>query len=174
MLPLDDPRWKMYKGGYRCEFDASGPLQRLLNDGATEDLWSELWDELHHQGDVDAASYAAVPYLLESARRSPRLDWNAFALIFTIEIRRPRNPPIPDELADGYFRALDAIPAIVGAHPDRDWNELLTQSIVACIALARGQRLLAQAYSELDQEEAKAWLDARMGYEPDEDGEWQR
>jgi hypothetical protein len=60
MLPLDDPRWQSYKGGYRVPFDASAGLRRLLADGSTEDLWEEFWTELHHQGDVHQASYAAV------------------------------------------------------------------------------------------------------------------
>jgi hypothetical protein len=64
MLPLDDPRWRSYKGGYQAPYDASPGLRRLLADGPDEELWEEFWNELHHQGDVNQASYAAVPWLV--------------------------------------------------------------------------------------------------------------
>jgi hypothetical protein len=53
-------------------------------------IFEELWNELHHQNDVGEASYAAVPYLLEFARKSEKLDWNVFALISTIELSRTK------------------------------------------------------------------------------------
>lgn len=149
MLPLDDPRWKNYKGGYRHLYDASVPLKKLLEHGASKEIWEELWQELHHQGDIDAASYAAVPYLLEFARLSPKLDWNVFGLISTIEMERPSNPPPPAEIANDYFRAIEALPEIVGSHSDHEWDDILTQCILSCIALARGQRVLARVYAEM-------------------------
>ena len=89
MLALDDSRWKTYKGGYGVKYDASIPLRRLFEGGARQKIWNELWEELHHQGDVGTASYAAVPHLLEFARVSKKLDWNVFGLIATIELARP-------------------------------------------------------------------------------------
>src|SRR5436305_1024906 len=137
MLPLDDPRWKTLTGGYRVPYDASQPLQALLKQGASAEIWDELWQELHHQGDVGPASYAAVPHLLEFARCSPRMDWNAFGLIATIELERPSNPDVPQLLAESYFHAIDQLPEVVSTHPHRSWDDLLTRSICSCIALAR-------------------------------------
>lgn len=74
MLQFDDARWRSYKGGYRVPYDASLALRRLLAEGPDDELWDELWSELHHQGDLDQASYAAVPWLVEFIRRSPKLD----------------------------------------------------------------------------------------------------
>jgi len=165
MLPLDDPRWQSYQSGYRMPYDASIPLKHLLEHGASAELWDELWQKLHHQGDVGTAAYAAVPYLLEYTKRTPHLDWNVFGLISTIELARPHNPVVPDELADTYFTAIRAIPEVVGMHPDHDWDSLATQSIISCIALARGQRLLAQIYIQLDEEMAKHCLMNEFGYE---------
>jgi hypothetical protein len=48
MLPLDDPKWQSYTGGYRVPYDASAPLRRLLEQGGSAELWDELWQELHH------------------------------------------------------------------------------------------------------------------------------
>jgi hypothetical protein len=61
MLPLDDPRWKILTGGYRVPYDVSVPLGKLFEQGESKELWDELWQELHHQGDIGPASYAAVP-----------------------------------------------------------------------------------------------------------------
>src|SRR5690242_539660 len=108
MLPLDDARWQSYMGGYRMAYDASPALRRLLADGPNEELWEEFWTELHHQGDVHQASYAAVPWLAEFVRRSTRIDWNALALIAVIELARGRhrNPEVAAELSESYFAAV--------------------------------------------------------------------
>jgi hypothetical protein len=62
--------------------------------------WSELWQELFHQGDVGTASYAAVPHLLRVhvARDVP--DWNTWVMVGAIELARDmrRNPALPDWL----------------------------------------------------------------------------
>ncbi len=129
MLPLDDPRWQSYTGGYRTPFDASALLRQLFDRGASPELWDELWLQLHHQGDVGTASFAAVPWLLESARRSPELDWNAFGLIAVIELERLHycgNRPMPAELEESYAKAIDRLPEMVqrprseGVAADRD------------------------------------------------------
>lgn len=44
MLSLDDPRWKHLQGGDRVPYDASVALARLARG---EDVWDELWQELH-------------------------------------------------------------------------------------------------------------------------------
>ena len=168
MLPLDDPRWKTLTGGYQVPYDASGPLHKLFERGGSKELWDELWQELHHQGDLGTASYAAVPHLLEFARRSPRLDWNVFGLIAVIELERPSNPSVPAFLAAGYFRAIKELPAVVGSHPQQEWDEILTRHIVCCIALARGQRVLARVYLEMGLDAARQWLWGEIGYKVEE------
>src|SRR5687768_15642034 len=68
MLPLDDKRWSSLDGGYRVPFDASVPLRQLEHAENLQPIWDELWNELHHQGHVGVASYAAVPHLVRIAR----------------------------------------------------------------------------------------------------------
>lgn len=167
MLALDDPRWRDFKGGYRQPYDASEAIRRLLADGASEELWEELCGELHHQGDVDQASYAAVPWLVEFVRLSSRIDWNALALIAVIELERPRhrNPKPHKLLAEAYQTAIRSLPAVLCGHPDHDWTEETTQYAAACLALARGQRWLARAHFELDRETAGRWFHEEFGWE---------
>jgi hypothetical protein len=158
MLDLDDPRWKNYKGGYGVKYDASVPLRRLYQEGASQKLWDELWEELHHQDGLGEASYAAVPHLLEFARRSKKLDWNVFGLICVIELARPENVKPPREVAADYHAAIDALPEVLGSHPDRKWNADLMQAAATCIALARGQRKFAEIYVEFSFKTAKQWI----------------
>ena len=167
MLPLDDLRWQSYKGGYRVPYDASPALRRLLADGPDEELWEEFWNELHHQGDLHQASYAAVPWLVEFVRRSPKLDWNALALIATIELERGecRNPTVANELSAGYDAAIRSLPNMLGSHPDQEWSELVVRSAVACIAMARGHRWYARAYLELDRDTAGRWFSEEFGWD---------
>ena len=168
MLPLDDSRWKTLAGGYRVPYDVSVPLRALFERGASKELWDELWQGLHHRGDVGPASYAAVSHLLEFARRSPRLDWNVFGLIAVIELQRPSNPGVPGFLAAGYLRAIKELPAVVGSHPQLKWDGVLTRHIVCCVALARGQRALARVYLEMGPDAAQRWLRDEIGYELEE------
>jgi ParB-like chromosome segregation protein Spo0J len=66
--------------------------------GDADSLWEELWNELHHQGDIGEASYAALPQLVHICQTRKLIDWNLFALAATIEVcrRRPPNPPVPE------------------------------------------------------------------------------
>lgn len=166
LLPLTHPHWQSFKGGYRVTYDASPRLRKLLNDGPDDELWDEFWTELHHQGDLHQASYAAVPWLVEFIRRSPKLDWNAVALIATIELERDQhgNPPVALDLQTGYHAAIRALPKILGTHPDQEWDEDTTRSAVACIALARGQRWIARAYFEMDRDTAGRWFSEEFGW----------
>jgi hypothetical protein len=80
LLPLDDPRWKTYRGGYNREtFDSISLIRELQRSGFTESFWEKVWEDLHHQGDVGEASYAIIPYLVEY--RVPFQSWTSSCFI---------------------------------------------------------------------------------------------
>ena len=83
-------------------------LKRLENESDTSQVWQELWDELHHQGDVGDASFAADPYLVRAYQRRGVVDWNTFAIVAVIELARKEgtNPDLPGWLEEGYFNAI--------------------------------------------------------------------
>lgn len=56
MISLYDARWLDLTGGYRMSFDPRPLIKRLETDTDTTGVWQELWNELHHQGDVGEAS----------------------------------------------------------------------------------------------------------------------
>lgn len=163
-LPLDDPHWQTLHGGYRAKFDASIPLRTLIDSGSTPELWATLWDELHHQGDVDQASYAAVPWLAIYTAQQPRIEWDPLALIATIELCRPANPQIAPMLEDCYLQTVASLPRQVANHADQQWDEGVTRCVATCMALAKGHRWFAKACFELDRETADRWFTAEFGW----------
>jgi len=103
MTQPSDPKWNDLRGGYRVQYDPRAAIAALRVDPLNQTLWEELWNQLHHQGDVGDASYAAVPLLIDACSSTPR-GWNFYGLIATIEAARHRrkNPPIPEWLVPAY------------------------------------------------------------------------
>ena len=141
MIELDDPIWKTLNGGYRVPYDASVRL-RELKAGVSdrEEIWDELFDELHHQRDVDLASYAAVPHLVKICAEQQILEWELFTLVATIEECRifGENPELPDSMAGDYHSAIKALAAYGASKCSGNWPEELTQSYLAVTAFAAG------------------------------------
>jgi hypothetical protein len=140
MLSLDDERWQELKGGYRMPFDPRPLFEKLEAGGDQKEIWEELWTELHHQGDVGEASYAAVPHLVRIQRGKSSLDWNVFAIVAVIELAREgeRNPSVPEWLADGYFRAIQELAEIGAAVVMRCADPDTVRSMLSVIAIAKG------------------------------------
>lgn len=159
MIPLKSEIWNGLSGGYHVKYNPVECLTRLYGNPNDDAAWEELWEELHHQNDVGQASYAAVPHILEIERRAEQFNWNGFALISVIEYCRPTNvPPQVGEIADGYKEAWDELLTVVANHPHKEWDDNLTASILSCIAYSRGQRVMAWAVSEMDDEVARDFL----------------
>ncbi len=165
MLRLDDSRWSTLRGGYRVPYDASVPLSALERG---EDVWNELWDGLHHQGDVGGASYAAVPHLVRIASAWPTRDWNLYALVSLVEIERHRrgNPPVPAWLADAYADAWRQLLSLALRDVLTATDSETLRSILGAVALARGQLRLGAWIGDGDEEtidhdleERRAWSD---------------
>ena len=75
-MDLNDARWSELKGGYRIAYDPPPALAKLERDAGDAEAWEELWNELHHQGDVGEASYASVPELVRIHREHEGRGWN--------------------------------------------------------------------------------------------------
>lgn len=81
---LTDPKWEGLEGGYRIPYDPRPVLSKLAGGIEVDHAWEELWNELHHQGDVGEASFAAVPALVDLYTSSRQPDWNLFSLSATL------------------------------------------------------------------------------------------
>jgi hypothetical protein len=159
-MELDDPRWDRLHGGYRIPYDPRKALGALERGEETKAAWKELWNELHHQGDVDEASYAAVPHLvrIHAARGIP--DANTYAMVAVIELARraDRNPVLPSYLQKAYDAAWRHLVELgireLGAAKDRD----LVSSIIGVIAIAKEQPALGTLSTYFSEDERKEFL----------------
>jgi hypothetical protein len=154
-MDFDDPRWDNLLGAYRVPYDPRSALRKLECGEEIEAAWEELWNELHHQGDIGEASYAAVPHLvwIYTARGIP--DWNAYALVATIEeVRRNgRNTDLPSYLRDTYESAWDQLGEIGLRELQSAEEHTLVTSIIAVLAYWKGQRTLGLLASNFTEDE---------------------
>ena len=153
MLSFDDERWDHLTGGYKTPFDPRPCLQKLESRQDIASAWKELWEDLHHQGDVGDASYAAVPELVRIHSKESAADWNLYGMVAIIELARTesQNPAVPDWLREDYFRSIEAL-ARMGTKDILTVTETETKrAILSVIAIERGLRTHGKvlvAYSE--------------------------
>ncbi len=156
MIQLNDPKWKELEGGYRTPYDASIALRKLEsaeNSEEVDDILAQLWDELHHQGDVGLASYFAVPHLIRIAREKGIVNSSILGLIAVIEVQRHKeNPQIPEEYQVDYLNSLKAIPELIENSKNKDWDLAFTAALSA-LAASKGQIKVAQAVLNFDDED---------------------
>jgi hypothetical protein len=157
MLSLDDPRWTTLKGGYRTPFDPRPLLKKLHYGDNDEPTWRELWDELHHQGDVGESSYAAVPLIVQAGRNRNVLNWNFYAIVAIIELARtaPGNPEVPTWLAEDYYPAIQELSLIGNRQLAQATDADTVRSILSVIALAKGLRMHAKFLIEYSDDELR-------------------
>lgn len=159
MLSLTDKRWTKLGGGYRTLFDPRPSLRSLESNVRVKEAWHELWGELHHQGDVGEASYAAVPQLVRIHGERKLDEWDTYALVAVIELARAKgkNPEVPDWLEEEYFSAIQdlaklGLTEIMGA---KDPEQI--RVILSIVALAKGARTYARFLLDNSEEEIIAF-----------------
>ena len=166
MLDFDDSRWAGLKGGYGSPYDPRPALRQLENRTHMKAAWDELWLELHHQGDVGEVSYAAVPHFVRLLEQSSNVEWNSYSLITTIEIERHRrtNPPMPVWLIDSYRSAWKQIPELGCRDLKRTEDQIAVSSILAALALAKGNLKLGAMLVQLDDSEIDEYVNERISW----------
>ena len=155
MLKLDDPRWATLEGGHRIPYDPRPALARLELDAEDESVWSELWENLYHQGDVGRASYAAVPHLVRIIRQRGLGNWNLYALAGSIELDREsdRNPDLPSWLADGYEKSWEELFDLARGELSGASETVTLRCLLATIAIAKGDQRRGRMLLNYDDEE---------------------
>ena len=141
MIRDEDPRSASMKGGYRVPHDPRHARERLRVDGNDSRAWDDLWQNLHHQGDLGEASYVSVVALVEMCETTMLSDADLFGLVSTIEIERPRrtNPEVPEWLASDYrvrgevvvclAKGLPAFGAVLRYHDQHTRSEYLDERL---------------------------------------------
>jgi hypothetical protein len=155
MLSLDDKRWENLEGGYRIRFDPRSMLSKLETSNDTEAAWQELWEGLHHQGDVGTASYAAVPHLVRIYRKRGMIDWNTYGMVAVIELARDndKNPAMPKWLEVNYLHALLDLAEVGAVQILQTKNIEEIRAILCVLAISAGARTHAKFLLNYSDEE---------------------
>lgn len=163
-LPLDSPRWAELDHAYGKAHDIPALLSQLetlpsLLDGAGP--WHSLWSALAHQGDVYAATFAAVPHVVRVLASAPgRADFSYIQFPAVVEAWRQRKQiEVPDDLCVDYFAALATLPRLVALATGKDWDSNFLTCALAAIAAAKGYGTVAEAVQELTPDVAQDFLD---------------
>ena len=141
-LELHDPRWAELRGGYRTP-ENFPELLRDLSGAPTP----ELWDALHHQGDVDLGSYASLPYLLDAAENATaqdQVEWIALSALILALRHAERNPQPPPWLAEQIRHSEDRLLriALAALAQKEERNESSLAVLLGAVAVAQGQARL--------------------------------
>ncbi|HEY5750957.1 MAG TPA: hypothetical protein VIU12_33065 [Chryseolinea sp.] len=155
-MNLDDSIWQEIEGGYRVDYDVSVPLKRLeaTNDKTEiESIFKELWNELHHQGDVGLASYLALPQLARIARQKNSFDWNVLGLCATIEQQRHwgKNPKLPGQYLEYYNAGMRDLKVFIIANLDKVLDNETIRVVYSALATFSGQHRLGKVIIEMDE-----------------------
>ncbi|MDN5211915.1 hypothetical protein QQ020_07625 [Fulvivirgaceae bacterium BMA12] len=157
-MELTNKIWKGLEGGYRTLYDASIPLSQLENTDnpkIIDEVWTELWDNLHHQGDVGLASYLAVPQLARIGIKKNLFDWNLLGICITIEQQRHlgNNPELPAKFETYYQKGLDDLKELAIRNLDRELDVTALTIALSTIATCNGQIKLGKAIVEMEDED---------------------
>lgn len=166
MIPDDDPRWASAFGGYRLPYDSRAALRRLAVDGSDAGAWEELWNELHHQGDLGDASYLAVTALARLRRTHLLAPNHFYGLAATIEVERQRrsNPPVPEWLVHEYFGAWADLVEFALSDLRAATDAGTVQQALAVVAIGKGLLKLGAMIVHQDGGTLEEYLDAHMAW----------
>jgi hypothetical protein len=164
LLDLTSPRWAELNHAYGPATDVPALLERLadLPDSAGDaEPWHTLWSSLAHQGDVYAASFAAVPHVVEALARDPvGAGSTYFQFPAWVEICRARHGiAVPADLAPAYFQSLARLPELAAAATKAPLDDDRLACILSAIAAAAGHVGVAEVALELTDESAEGMLD---------------
>jgi len=163
MVDLNSSIWSSLEGGYKQPYDASVPLRKLEATNTPAEVaavYEELWNELHHQGDVGIASYLAVPHLVRIARTKMLFDWNLLGLCCTIEQQRHHegNPALPVEFTTEYMAALSDLRQFVLENFKGEMNDELMRTALSALATCSGRITLGKAILEMSDDVLEEFL----------------
>jgi hypothetical protein len=157
-MELTDETWKRHEGGYRTLYDPSVPLRNLeqtTNPQELQNIFDELWNELHHQGDVGVASYLALPQLVRICKSKEIFDFNVLGLCCVIEQQRhlAPNPALPAEFSEYYFQGLLDLKTFVLARINKESDDSIYTIALATLATCSGRIKLGKAIMELEDQD---------------------
>lgn len=156
-MNLESSKWADFNGGYEIPYDASVPLKHLraVDEIKTASpIFLELWDNLHHQGDVGLASYYSVPHLITICINKNSFDWNFIGLVVLIELCRldNSNPTIPADFEQEYLSSLKEFEDYLLANFKTINEDTSIRLTLAFLAIIKGQSQLGRVIQLSDED----------------------
>ncbi len=155
----ENSNWEKLNGGYKIPYNAFKPLNDLrqtTDPKITSGIFADLWENLHHQGDVGEASYYSIPQLIDICILKKSLDWNYVGLCVVIENCRlsNNNPQLPKELEQEYFHSLKKLEQYLLSNIQNMQNNLTLHMTLSLVATINGHRQLGKVLELLDDEDS--------------------
>ena len=168
MLDLDSPRWGELMHAHESGSGLPDLLRRVQAElsadtqpdddvpaRALESAWFELASAICPMGEVNPASFAAVPHIVAlAARFDIEVRAQLLQLVARVEAgrHRPDAPPVPDDLEPAYRASLSRIPHLVAARVGDEWDPTTAQALAGILLVAKGHPHLGMAVIELAEE----------------------
>ncbi len=90
--------------------------------------------------------------MIRIAKVKNRIDYNLFCLIAVIEIQRhvEGNPDIPERFKNEYMDSLKEVPDLIKMISNDKWDNSLTSSVIAALAISKGHIKLGKVILDLE------------------------
>lgn len=147
MLKLDNPRWNELDNAYDTFYSTQDFLSQLWTDdpGISTREWYDFLGSLCGTEQVFPASFAAIPHVIEVAKlRKPQERPMFMLAVCFVEGNRLRNKtPIPQDLEEAYWQAIEATLPLLLECLTLDWESENLRILMATLATIRGKLKIA-------------------------------
>lgn len=149
-----DDSWQDMHGGYKVPYDPRAVIAKLDKTPNSSSAWNELFDNLHHQGDLGEASYASIPLIVDTLQDKPR-TWRFYCLIAIIEGERHQksNPSVPSWLCSSYLESINKAKDLALLDLKSSTDKEMTRCAMAVVAMALGLIALGKVIAHSDEDE---------------------
>jgi hypothetical protein len=163
MLALNSPRWATLEVRSGSASTVPTEITYLLEHPNDEERLADLSSELCSEDTAWSAAYAAVPYLLEIARKQS-LEARGYALVsIGFVVLCSGDSPVPDDLQAAYRDAVSStLPLLLETmHLPAPLEDLRYQFLA--VAALKGHLALAERMNVLDADIACPECDQSLG-----------
>lgn len=156
MLPLEAPVWSTLHDVYGPADGLPARLRLLVENPTQADETFrrlDLWSSLCHQDTVATATYAALPYVVESARRiSPerRVELLVFIGYAAACAHLSKAVPCPESLRSDYLQAIKEAAPLMAESLLCDWDKDTMRELLGAFAALQGYPELCFVLCNMD------------------------
>ena len=138
-------------GGYKIEYDVVGTVSKIKTNN-NEIVWSELWENLYHQGDIGTASLYFTVLISGVIEKFNLIEFNPIGLVVSIELARKSNgfEVLPAWIEGPYNNSIKNICLFVSKNLIEVRDPEFTKCSLALLALNQGLKDLGSLIYEVN------------------------